>query len=128
MFKLFRRTKKRIEIPHNDPPPGVFQAVWEKKRQPSPGAQAYAWETLGLAPFSPIGPSVNVRKGISPLAGIEQPVSLQAVVLNGVPTNAGQIYGQALFDPSVGIYTTGIEGVQNKPFPFSDQPIGGAAI
>ena len=126
MFGLFKRkAQKVVEIPR-DPPPGMYQGVWEKKRQPSPGAQAFAWETLGLGQFSPIGPSINVRVGIRPLPGTEQPVVVMAVNLNGVPTVAGQIFGQALFDQnSPGGYVTGPSQIFNNPFPFSSEPEGG---
>jgi hypothetical protein len=77
---------------------GNYLNVWERKDMPDPGAQAYAWETLGLEPFSPIGPGVRTRIGIKPL--FAQVYTEQAVILNGIPTTAGQIFGQPLFDPS----------------------------
>lgn len=123
MFGLFKR-KKAVLIPR-DPPPGGYQGVWEKKRQPSPGAMAFAWETLGLEQFTPIGPGVHVRQGFQVTPGVPQPATGQAVWLDGIPTNAGQVYGQALYDPSTG-YTTGATPIYNNPFPFSSEPAGGS--
>lgn len=34
-----------------------YKFTYERKRLPSPGAQNYAYETLGLVEFSPIGPA-----------------------------------------------------------------------
>ena len=130
MLRYFRRAKKKIvEIPH-DPPPGYYQGVWEKKRQPSPGAQAFAWETLGLAQFTPIGPTVNVRKPFNVTPGTMQPAVGLAVTMNGVPTVAGQIFGQGLYDQSAGGsgYTTGPGMLVNEPFPFSSEPSGGKTL
>jgi len=127
MFRLFNRRKEKIvEIPR-DPPEGLYQGVWEKKRMPSPGAQAYAWETLGLAPFTPIGPAVTTRVGIHPLPGTPQPVSLQAVPLDGIPTTAGQVIGQPLFDPASGFVNSAMPLIP-RPFPFSPEPYAGQVI
>lgn len=126
MLKLFRRKPKVVEIPR-DPPEGLYQGVWEKRRMPSPGAQAYSWETLSLAQFTPIGPAVNTRIGIQPLPGTPQPVALKAVTLDGVPTTAGQVIGQPLFDPSQGFVNSNIP-YGNTPFPFSTEPQAGQVI
>lgn len=126
MFGFFRKRRKVVEIPR-DPPEGLYQGVWEKKRQPSPGAQAFAWETLSLAQFVPAGPSITVRQGIRPLAGTEQPYVGQAVNLDGVPTTAGQMVGQPLYDPNNGYVGSGLP-IYNNPFPFSSEPDGGRAI
>lgn len=127
MFGLFRRKRaKVVEIPR-DPPPGSYQGVWEKKRQPSPGAQAFAWETLSLAQFTPAGPSITVRQGFRVLSGADQPYVGQAVSLEGVPTTAGQVVGQPLFDPENGFVSSGMP-IYNNPFPFSSEPDGGKAI
>ena len=126
MLRLFKRAKKKVEIPR-DPPPGMYQGVWEKKRQPSPGAQAYAWESVGLAQFTPIGPSVHVRQGINVLPGAQQPYVGQGVWLDGVPTTAGQVFGQQLYDPNSG-YTSGLPPTFNSPFPYSSEPMGGSIL
>lgn len=126
MFGFFRKPKKVVEIPR-DPPEGLYQGVWEKKRQPSPGAQAFAWETLSLAQFVPSGPSITVRQGFKPLPGTQQPYVGQAVNLDGVPIVAGQMVGQPLFDPNSGYVGSGLP-IVNNPFPFSSEPAGGRAI
>lgn len=35
---------------------------WERKNMLSPGANAYAFETLALAEFTPVGPSIVTRQ------------------------------------------------------------------
>lgn len=80
-----------------DETPGTYHAVWEQKRMPDPGAQPFAWEALGLPPFTPIGPAVANRDQIR--ATFSQLYSLQAVPLQGMPIVAGQIFGQPLYDP-----------------------------
>jgi len=79
---------------------GFYQAVYSNREfnLPLPGAQAFAWETLGLVEFSPIGPSVVPDRSIRPtengvFAGL-------AITVAGIPMQAGQIVGQPLFDPS----------------------------
>lgn len=126
MFNLFRRKPKVVEIPR-DPPEGLYQGVWEKKRQPSPGAQAYAWETLGLVQFVPSGPSITVRRGISVLPGAPQPAIGLAVPLNGVPLTAGQVVGQPLYDPAQGFVNSNM-GYNQNPFPFSSEPKAGKVM
>lgn len=80
---------------------GLYHAVFEKKPQPDVGgARIYAWESLGLAEFTPIGPA-TARRGhwlITAAAGEWFPA--QQLLTNGVPTNAGQLGGQPLFDES----------------------------
>lgn len=80
---------------------GEYHAVFERKPQPdAAGGLAYAWESLALAEFSPIGPSV-ARRGhwlITAAAGEWFPA--QQIPVNGIPTTAGQLGGQPLFDQS----------------------------
>ncbi len=127
MFGFFRKKKDKIVLEPINPPDGLYQGVWEKKRQPSPGAQAYAWETLGLSPFTPIGPSIFVRRGFTAVSEILQPYVGQAVPLQGTPTVAGQIYGQPLFDQANG-YTSSPTPVNNLPFYIGREPMGGQAL
>ena len=126
MLNLFRRKKKVVAIP-KQAPGDLYQGVWEKKRQPSPGAQAYAFETLGLAQFTPIGPAVAAREHINPFPGTPQPYVTKAVVLDGIAITAGQIYGQPLYDPSQGYVGNGMP-VINNPFPYSPEPVGGSTL
>lgn len=130
MFNIFRKKKPRIVMIPLDPPEGMYQGVWEKKRQPSPGAQAYAWESLGLPQFTPIGASVVVRQALMPTAGVLQPYVGQAVPLQGMPTTAGQIYGQPLFDNSSegNGYTSSPTPINALPFYLGREPFGGQAI
>jgi len=75
---------------------GTYRLVYEQKRMPSPGAMNYAYESLGLGMFSPIGPSIRVRNKMSVFAGA-QLSTLSDTGINGVPLTAGQIAMQPLF-------------------------------
>ena len=77
----------------------LYQPVWERKHQPSPGAQAFAWETIALAAFTPIGPGTHaIRKRLKPFP---QPPAWTdpASVLIGLPRIAGQYVLQPLINP-----------------------------
>ena len=81
-------------------PGDTFHQVWEKKRLPGPGVQNYAYETLALPPFTPIGPGVGIETQIVPF---EEPMyAYQAVPVQGIGTVAGTFQLQPLFDPAVG--------------------------
>lgn len=128
MLNIFRRkSKKIVEIPYNDPPPGMYQGVWERKRMPSPGAQRYAWQSLALAQFSPIGPSVSNRDAILPLSDFQQSYVAKAITLDGIPLTAGQIISQPLYDPDAGY--GGPEFLRlNNPHQKHSEPIGGVLL
>lgn len=71
-----------------------------KKRLPSPGAQNYAFDTLGLVEFDPIGGGVQQQQQMRAFEPSFLYVNGQSVVTNGfgglVP---GQIFYQPLIDP-----------------------------
>ena len=66
--------------------------------QPTPGAMAYAYESLALVPYPPSGPSVATRTPI-------RPTSKPMYVMQSVPLAgyggivAGQMITQPLFNP-----------------------------
>jgi hypothetical protein len=99
------RMKQKHVLPWQEMPrQGGFKNVWEQKfpyRFPTPGAGSFAFESYGLVEFSPIGPSVAVAEPLAPLAG-EQLYVGQAVVLQGIPLQAGQVMQQPLVDPQTG--------------------------
>lgn len=77
--------------------PGTFHQVWEEKQLPGPGAQNFAYESLALPEFTPVGPGVGIRQQIVPL---EEPLYVyQAVIPQGIPIVAGTVVMQPLFDP-----------------------------
>lgn len=117
MFGLFGRKKKvSVKIPASggELP---FQQVWKRKRLPGPGSGNYAFETLGLAAFTPSGPSVATRTPINPLAGGDQLYVMQAVGVDGIPTVAGQVISQPLFDPNQPMAGGNSGTLQNNPHP-----------
>lgn len=81
--------------------PARFRIVYEQKPQPSPGAQAYAYESLSLPPFPPSGPSITVRGNGQPRPVATPMYTFQAIPLTGLGgTVAGSLYGGQLFDPN----------------------------
>jgi len=73
---------------------------WVKKDLPDPGAQNYAFESLGLTEFTPIGAGVAQRQ----MFNVLQPPSLfvngQMLLTSGVGgVAAGQVIFQPLIDP-----------------------------
>lgn len=126
MFSFLRRKKPAAIIPLDRR--GPFHAVWGNKRGnlPTPGMDAYAYETLGLAPTSPINGAVAVRMQIR-AEQPQQPYVTLAVPVQGVPLVAGQVYGQPLYDPDAGFTDphTGLNNVPySKPVPGASPPIG----
>jgi hypothetical protein len=84
---------------------GTYHAVFERKVQPDAGGAAnYAWESLDLAQFTPIGAGTAVRRQLRPT----QPGGLwfeaNQVWANGIPTRAGQLGNAPLIDPGAGGY------------------------
>ena len=80
--------------------PGTFHLVYERKNQPDlGGAQDYAFESLALEQYTPIGPGTAVREQIRPTQPGGLWVQSNQVWNNGVPTVAGQIAYQPLIDP-----------------------------
>lgn len=100
---IFKRRKPDIkntgDARYMKLPRGYVQS-WERQTLPDPAAQNYSWETLGLVPFSPIGPSVAVRH---PYATVfPQMFAGFSVKLTGIPLTQGQIIGQPVYDPNAG--------------------------
>lgn len=74
--------------------------TYVRKPGPSPGAQNYAFENLGLAEFSPIGPGIANRSRLPPFG--PRPLFGQlAVPVSGIGgLSAGQMILQPLLDPA----------------------------
>src|ERR1700741_976418 len=78
-----------------------YHLTWEKRELPDAGAQQYAWETLGLPPYSKFGfGNINVTNPLretSPNSYI-----FQSVGIVGLPPTSvlqGQFTTQPLMDP-----------------------------
>lgn len=113
MFGIFRK-RRTVVVPRER---GPFHLVWHKTRQPSPGVMNYAYETLALFPLTPAGPTVNVRQPHAfDTRQPAQPLVMNAVTTQGVPTTAGQLFGSPLYDPDTGGFTRGAQGNQNVPY------------
>lgn len=78
---------------HGDVFKNMFQ--WQRKQQASPGAMNYAFETLRLVEFSPIGPSIWVRQ---PMRAFQKPLYVNGA---GIPATGlgGVVSGQIVFQP-----------------------------
>lgn len=78
---------------------------WQRKRLPTPGAQNYAFETLALAEFSPVGWGVRARQFFNVLQPPQLYVNGQALPITGLGgLIAGQVIMQPLIDPYSGTY------------------------
>lgn len=94
----FAPKRKPVQGPPNvNERAGSFHIVYERKRMPDPGAQNYAYESLALLQFAPSGPSVAACQQIEPTEG--QLYFAQGWRVAGIPTIAGQIITQPLYDP-----------------------------
>jgi hypothetical protein len=93
-----------------------YKRVWERKRLPDPGSQNYAYETYALAPLSPISSAVAIR-GAPPRLYEQQIYVGQSVSLDGIPTTAGQIVTQPLYNTETGGFVSA--------FPVPLSPLSG---
>jgi len=77
----------------------AYHGVHRQKGLPDPGAQNYAWETLALPAFTPIGPGIHaISQRLMPL-GPPPMISQQGGIVTGIPTQAGQFIHQPLLNP-----------------------------
>jgi hypothetical protein len=96
---------------------GLFHVAYERKSLPDPGAQVYAYESLGLVQFAPSGPSVFARdqvRSVSP-----QLYVFQQTLMAGIPIVSGQMVGQPLYDPNAGGYTQDPPGAISPLVPYN---------
>ncbi len=78
---------------------------WVRKRLPTAGSQNYAFESLGLAEFTPIGAAVGSRMMLQKTQPPQSYLPINAVLTNGLGgLVAGQIALQGLYDPNTGTY------------------------
>lgn len=127
MLSLFRKKSKRTVVPIAADKGPWFHAVWVRKMLPDPGAQNYAYETLALAPMTPIGPGIATRRPLFPPMNSPQPYVTQQGVLVGIPTTAGQIYGAPLYNPGVGFSAPNGAYESGSPYPIYPILPAGAA-
>jgi hypothetical protein len=81
-----------------------YKAVWVEKELPSPRAMNFAYESLALAPESPISGAVAQRQQLSHFSA-GQLYQFQTAWMDGIPTISGNIIGQPLYDPQSGYVT-----------------------
>ncbi len=82
-----RKPKKQTVVEGGARESGFFHMFWQRQSMPDPGAMNYAYESLGLCPFYPIGPSVTTRQPISPIANAPQPYYQKAVFVEWYSDN-----------------------------------------
>lgn len=126
---LGRKRKKEYSIPPDaNPMSDIYHLTWERQKLPSPSAMDYAFESLALAPVSPISGAIRVRDFIiKPVNRVPQPYLQQRGLLIGIPTTQGQIFSQGLFNPNTGAFSGFGQPQQNVPFPRSEIAPAGAA-
>jgi hypothetical protein len=122
-----RKPKKRTVTEGGSRRSGWFHMFWERQPMPDPGAMNYSYESLGLAPFTPIGPSVTTRQPINPISERPLPYYNKAVVLNGIPTTSGTMVLSPLYDPNAG-YTNMVTPLGVLPFDKHGQLPAGEVI
>lgn len=124
--RLFGPKNPSVNVSQTISTDGLYHQTWERKRMPSPGAPAYAWETLGLVLFSPIGPSVVARQQRYNLG----PSSLyqKAVPITGLPTVTGTLVHAPLVNPDSPGFALSFSGMINDPFPPELTQAAGRAL
>lgn len=74
---------------------------WMRKRLPTPGAQNYAFESLGLIEQTPIGPSILVGYTFKKTQPAQSYMPNEGIFIAGLGgLVAGQIALQGLYDPN----------------------------
>jgi len=80
----------------------AYRGVHRDTPQPDPGAGSWAWNTLALPAFTPIGPGVHaISQRVMPL-GPAPMIAQQGAIVVGIPTTAGQYIHQPLLNPLTG--------------------------
>lgn len=129
MLKKFfgKKKAKHYEQPANAPT-GFYSLEWTKRKQPSPGAMQYSFDTLALPPVSPISGAIAVRAPIiKPVNTAPQPYVMKHGIVIGIPTTSGGIVGQPLYDPTQGYVGPGTLQ-NNNPHPRAPIAPAGRAI
>lgn len=92
-------------IQHYSPGPGQQDVLYSFAMQQKPligvgDTPQYSYESFQLAPYSPIGTGIQPDAGLNSL----RPADLATYMWTptGLPTVAGQIVHQPLFDPQTG--------------------------
>ncbi len=77
---------------------------WVKKEQPTPGAYAYAFETIALPEFGVVGTGIGPSFFFKPFQqpSYQQNKSVPIAGLGGIV--AGTVYSQPLYDPSTNTF------------------------
>ena len=78
---------------------GDYSHSYVEKRLPGPGARNYAFESLGLVEFSPIGPSTVNRQQFRTCTPVTLTVAQTALTNNLGGVVAGQFSMQPLYNP-----------------------------
>jgi hypothetical protein len=77
-----------------------FDLLYKETALPGPGAMNYAYMSLALGMFSPIGRATQAMGAIKAFA-TGQVMGLQTQSVNGIATTAGQMALQPLINPRV---------------------------
>lgn len=79
-----------------------YRSAHQKMSLPDPGAQNYAWVTLALPAFTPIGPATHAGRDRLHVFDTPPMISQQGGIVTGIPTQAGQFIHQPLLNPLTG--------------------------
>lgn len=75
-----------------------FDLLYKERPMPGPGAMNYAYSSLALGMFSPIGRASQAIGGIN-VYSPAQVYGMQTQSINGIPLTAGQMALQPLVNP-----------------------------
>lgn len=126
ILNFWKKKNPSRVVGHTSADLGLFHIAYERKRQPSPGIPAYAYETLGLAVFSVIGPTVAARDPLQ--FAVPAMLYNKAVPLAGIPTVSGALIKAPLFNPDSDGFAMSPAGIINQPFPRELTSAAGQAL
>lgn len=127
VWPFARKSKQVIVIPPDQR--GPYHAVWRMGRTLTGGPMRYAYSTLGLVPFSAIGPGIAKRQQLRETTP-NTVMQTQAVYTAGIALQQGQVFGQPLLDPNApgSGYSDPLTPLGNVPYPRFDIAPAGAII
>lgn len=131
MFRLFSNSGKRghryggpsprYEIGGAGPDFGIgvpYKRVWEHRDLPGAGANQWAWETLALPMYTPIGAGTQNKRQFRATASNPVMVAVQGITIvpiGGAPIQ-GDMIGQFMTQPLMDISQAEGSGIVYNPY------------
>jgi hypothetical protein len=124
-FLYKNKPRDKVTIPAK-PSLGLFHVVFTRSQQPTPGTEDMAYRSLALPKESPVGAATVPQQAIRATA--KPVVQMPTTMTEGLPTQAGTVRLQPLFDPSTGNYNRGFTGIDNIPYRRHEIAPAGVAL